>query len=183
MFCPKCGQQQPQDATRFCSRCGYEVGAVKALVGGEAAPDAAPAATSRVAEPVRSRKDVTKGAFFMFIFALCVAAATVDMPRSHSSRIFFLTVAWLALTLLINASPLVRYFFGGDASSRPAGGAPTSPLERVARVFRKKRQPESLPAAAGEPVGVLGARPAVTGEMVEAPPSVTDHTTNLLNRQ
>ena len=28
MFCPQCGQQQASDATRFCSRCGFQLEAV-----------------------------------------------------------------------------------------------------------------------------------------------------------
>lgn len=180
MFCPRCGQPQPQDSTRFCPRCGCEVGAVKALVeGGEAGLTAA--TTPRAPDAARSRKDVTKGALFMFLFALAVAAATVDMPRSHSSRILFLTIAWLLLTLLVNLGPLVRYFFGRDASSSTAGGA--TPLEGVAGIFKRGKPPGALPEGRGEPAFAPGARPLATGEMIEAPGSVIEHTTNLLDRE
>jgi hypothetical protein len=32
MFCPQCGQQQVSDASRFCSRCGFQLGAVAGLL-------------------------------------------------------------------------------------------------------------------------------------------------------
>src|ERR1044072_8373379 len=41
MFCPQCGQQQVSDAARFCSRCGFQIGAVAGLLvtgGGGARP-------------------------------------------------------------------------------------------------------------------------------------------------
>ena len=40
MFCPQCGQQQASDAARFCSRCGFQLGAVSGLLAtGGAAPE------------------------------------------------------------------------------------------------------------------------------------------------
>lgn len=32
MFCPQCGQQQPSEAARFCSRCGFQLAAVSGLL-------------------------------------------------------------------------------------------------------------------------------------------------------
>lgn len=32
MHCPKCGQQQPSDSVRFCSRCGFHLGVVGELL-------------------------------------------------------------------------------------------------------------------------------------------------------
>ena len=169
MFCPKCGQPQTSEAVRFCSKCGFELDAVKPLVSGEGAP-AVPALTIRD-DGSRKKRELTKGAFLMFLFAVVVAALTVDMPRSHSSRIFFLTVAWLTLTLLINVGPLVRYFRGKGAASEDARG----------RVKGGARE-EALPAAQGQPLAALGGRGQETGEMIKVP-SVTERTTNLLGKQ
>jgi len=166
MFCPKCGQPQTSDAVRFCSKCGFELDAVKPLVSGE---EATPATVRD--DGSRKKRDLTKGAFLMFLFALVVAALTVDMPRSHSSRIFFLTVAWLALTLFINLGPLVRYFRGKGAASEERRGL----VEGVAREA-------ALPAAQGQPLAALGERGLETGEMIKVP-SVTERTTNLLGKQ
>jgi hypothetical protein len=31
MHCPRCGQQQISDQTKFCSRCGFQLGLVSEL--------------------------------------------------------------------------------------------------------------------------------------------------------
>jgi hypothetical protein len=186
MFCPRCGQPQPNEATRFCPRCGCEVGALKAFVEGSAPAPGASAAAARppnAADAVRSKRDVTKGALWMFVFAFVVAALTVEFPPAHSGRIFFLTIAWLLLTLLINIGPLVRYFFGGEAAPSSVAEEKPPALDRVRRLFGRERPRASLPASRGEPVGIPVARPADTGEIIEAPASVSEHTTNLLDRQ
>src|SRR5436305_1173106 len=32
MFCPQCGSQQPMEATRFCSRCGFSLDFIAGLI-------------------------------------------------------------------------------------------------------------------------------------------------------
>lgn len=171
MFCPKCGQPQTSEAVRFCSKCGFELDAVKSLVNGEEMPAATAAPPEIVqGDGLRKKREQTKGAFFMFLFALVVAALTVDMPRSHSSRIFFLTIAWLTFTLIINLGPLVRYFRGKGAASEASQG----------RVEGGARE-AFLPAASGRPLVALGERSLETGEMIKVP-SVTERTTSLLGK-
>ena len=41
MFCPKCSQEQISDETRFCSRGGFQLNVVKALLAEESAPQPA----------------------------------------------------------------------------------------------------------------------------------------------
>jgi hypothetical protein len=145
--------------------------AVKSLVnGGEATGVTASPPATLQDDGSRGKRELTKGAFLMFLFALVVAALTVDMPRSHSSRIFFLTVAWLTLTLFINLGPLVRYFRGKGAGSE----APRGRVEGGAR--------EAALPAAGQPLAALGERSLETGEMIKVP-SVTERTTHLLGKR
>ena len=117
----------------------------------------------------------------MFVVALMVAAASIDLPPSHSGRIIILIVGWLMLTLLINIGPLWRYFFGGDGSS-DSGGTPSKKtiLSRFKRAAPTYAQ--SLPPAYSVPVTNVGVRPVNTSEVVR-PPSVTEQTTNLLNNK
>ena len=89
---------------------------------------------------------------------------------SQVSRIFFLTVAWLALTLFINLGPLVRYFRGKGAAAEDAPG----------RIKADARE-ASLPPTLGEPLAALGERGPDTGVMIKVP-SATERTTNLLNK-
>src|ERR1044072_6323524 len=111
MFCPKCSQEQFSDETRFCSRCGFQLNVVKALLTEESS-----SANDAVVKPDRSlrKRDMTIGAAIMFFFALVAAAITVDMPASHSARITLLVIAWLILSLLINIKPIIQYFLRAD---------------------------------------------------------------------
>ncbi|MGC2237071.1 MAG: zinc ribbon domain-containing protein [Pyrinomonadaceae bacterium] len=174
MFCPKCSQQQISDETRFCSRCGFQLNIVKALLASDDAPQ--PAEIQKADRSLRKR-DMTIGAGVMFFFALIAAAITVDMPPSHSSRIVLLFAAWLILTLLINIKPIIQYFLRADNS------APATDDFSVSKTFSKftSRGKNALPEARGIPAADLIMPNLNTAEMIQ-PPSVTENTTNLLER-
>lgn len=173
MFCPNCSQQQVSDETRFCSRCGFQLGVVKALLASEPGG----AAPARAADPARRVKDMTVGAALMFLFAFAVAAVTGELPPGHSSRIVSLFVAWLLLTLLINLRPLWRYFFG----ERGAAAAPAEAPDFSTRVGPAGR-PSVLPPARSVPASDLAGQQFDTAEVVQ-PPSVAERTTNLLGKK
>lgn len=174
MFCPKCSQQQISDETRFCSRCGFELNVVKALLASDDAPQ-----TGEIQKSDRSlrKRDMTVGAGVMFFFALIAAAITVDMPPSHSSRIVLLFAAWLILTLLINIKPIIQYFLRAETA------APATDDFSVSKTFSKfaSRDKNALPEARSTPAADLIMPNLNTAEMIQ-PPSVTENTTNLLER-
>jgi hypothetical protein len=171
MFCPKCSQQQVSEDTRFCSRCGFQLNVVKALL----LNDKLPASDEpRTAKNSLSKRDISIGAVLMFIAAFVVFAITSDLPPFHSARIIFLIGAWFALTLLINIKPLIKYFLRGDLTDE------TELIEdRMVMGVSAGNRPAALPPSHSIPVDVYPA-PATTAEMT-LPPSVTEDTTNLLN--
>ncbi len=175
MFCPKCSQQQISDETRFCSRCGFQLNVVKALLS-----DDNSAQNEEITKPDRSlrKRDMTIGAALMFLFAFIVAAITVDMPSAHSARIFLLAIAWLVLSLLINIKPIIQYFLRADDS------APTADDFSASKVISKftSRNKKFLPEAQSVPAADLIMPSVNTAEMV-MPPSVTERTTNLLDKE
>ena len=183
MFCPKCSQQQASEEVRFCSRCGFQLGVVKAILANDAvaaaAPPAqgplAPVAPTAVARPTRKR-DQTFGALLMFGVSL-FAAAAADMDEDGVVALIF---GWLFLTLLINLRPLLRYFFSRDASST----SESLPAPRRLRgLFRRAAaRDDALPPAQGVHVTNYEGQRLNTAEVVR-PPSVTEHTTNLLNNK
>jgi hypothetical protein len=126
MFCPKCSQQQSSEEARFCSRCGLQLGVVKALL---AADDSADDGARGGAAPDRSlrTRDVSVGAALMFFVALVLALIALDMPPSFNSRVYPLVVAWLVLMVLVNLGPLVRYFLGTGAPRHAKDAAATAP--------------------------------------------------------
>ncbi|HMF55579.1 MAG TPA: zinc ribbon domain-containing protein [Pyrinomonadaceae bacterium] len=180
MFCPKCSQQQVSDETRFCSRCGFQLGVVKALLVADGLPLTQEAGAQKADRSLRKR-DLTIGAMLMFFAALLVFAITVDLPPSHSARIIFLIIVWLLLSVLINIVPLVRYLFHGDSSSTASNDS----LSNVVSGLIQKPGAASrnaLPPAQSIPATNFGGQRLKTAEVVE-PPSVTERTTNLLSNE
>jgi len=175
MFCPKCSQEQVSDETRFCSRCGFQLNVVKALLAEENLPQ-----SSEIQKPDRSlrKRDLTIGAALMFVAAFIVAALTVSLPQNHSARILFLIVGWLLLSLLINIKPMIQYFMRGETGAPDEKYLPPKPASNLFSAAESKNA--ALPTAQSIPADFMmpGAN---TAEMVP-PPSVTEPTTNLLNK-
>lgn len=175
MFCPKCSQQQTSDETRFCSRCGFQLNVVKALLVSDDVPPAQNAERKKADRSLRKR-DVTIGALLMFILAFTVAAITVDMPASHSARILCLIIAWLVLTLLINIKPMFQYFLQADSSAQDV------PTTEAFSNLSTKINYAALPSPHSIPAEDL-IMPSVNTAEIISPPSVTERTTNLLEQK
>jgi hypothetical protein len=176
MFCPKCSQEQVSDETRFCSRCGFQLNVVKALLTEDSFPQ-----TSEVQKPDRSlrKRDLTIGAALMFVAAFIVATLTVGLPQNHSARILFLIVAWLLLSLLINIKPLIQYFMRGENNAPDDKNRLTS--KPASNLFSQAERPHAaLPTAQSIPADFI-TKSAKTAEMAQ-PLSVTEPTTTLLNK-
>lgn len=168
MFCPRCGQQQVSGEVRFCSRCGLSLASVPALLAGfEAAP---PEGASRLAR-WKKRKQIRRAAKLMFVsfvlfpifFGLAIA---VDGPGPLivPAMVFFAGLAWLLYFVL----------FGEDNAQESA--------EKGREFFRESRTSPSLPPATFVPAAGFGARHANTADMAQ-PPSVTEQTTKLLDKE
>ena len=175
MFCPKCSQQQVSDETRFCSRCGFQLNVIKALLTEDGLPQTPHTEIQKIDRLLRKR-DLTFGALFMFFFALIVAVITVDMPSAHSARIIFLVISWLVLTLLINIKPIFQYFLQADSSAKDI-----STTETFSNLSTKIKH-AALPSSHSIPAEDLIMPSINTAEMV-SPPSITEQTTNLLDKK
>jgi hypothetical protein len=173
MFCPKCSQEQASDDIRFCSRCGFQLNIVKALLVNDRMP--AEDASRKVSRSF-SKRDMSIGALLMFLAALVVAALTVGLPPFHSGPILFLMVSWLALTLLINIKPMYQYFTKPDDASALGDGSADMPT------FAGMANLASLPESQSVPVDMYFAPVANTAD-IKTPASVTEETTNLLDKR
>lgn len=175
MFCPKCSQQQISDETSFCSRCGFQLNVVKAIIASDSLEQ-----SGEPPAPDRSlrKRDMTIGAAIMFVFAFIAAAITVDMPSSHSARILLLIVAWLILSLLINIKPMIQYFLRADNSAAKTDDFSVS---KTVSAFASRNK-KALPDAHSVPAADFVMPGAKTAEMIQ-PPSITEPTTNLLDKR
>jgi hypothetical protein len=168
MFCPRCGQQQVSEEVRFCPRCGLSLATVPALVAGfEAAP---PEVVSRGGR-WKKRKQIRRGAKMMFLSAVLFPVffgfailANGPGPLFVPVTVFLAGLAWLLYFVLFGEETPQEYAETGRKDLRAGRNAPP------------------LPPATFVPASGFGARPAHTADMAQ-PPSVTEQTTKLLDRE
>ena len=170
MFCPKCGQQQVADHTRFCSRCGLALSGLGEYVAGDAVLTVRKHAETMAVNSPR-RKGVRRGAKVMFLsgvlapvcFGLCFL---VDGP---APLLIPFSIFLAGLFCLLYAQ-----LFGDElllANSQQ--NQPSS--------FAAMPEGAALPEASNLRM-TSGAQQSRTAEIVP-PPSVTEHTTRLLDRE
>ena len=157
MYCPNCGQQQVSEEMRFCSRCGLALsGLAEWMAGGMLVRRAD---ETRVLSPSRKRKQMRRAAKLMFFSGVLIPigigiSAAVDDPGPMvlPALLFFASLVWMVYA---------RLFIDDSAPMLNPGAKQSAfgpmPTTRV-----------SLP-------------PQVrTNELVQTP-SVTEHTTRLLD--
>jgi hypothetical protein len=165
MHCPNCGQSQPSEDIRYCSRCGLSLWELARWLNDGAN---APWAIQPNTEPSPRRKGIRRGAKLMFI------SGVVFLPT-------------LVLALAVNAGELLLFplmiFFAGLVwalySRLFADAEPAVKKQIPAHLHRAN---EYLPPAQANPASVLRAKEPNTAEIVQ-PPSVTEYTTNLLKNR
>ena len=181
MFCPKCGQRQVADDVRFCSSCGFALNVVSdVLTGGGRLPWRPPdAATPQGLSP--RQRGIRQGAMLMLSTVLVVpiviflGVATLHLPGQLIPLAAVITVFGGLLRILYAA--LFEESFEPRSQATPPYAQPVPPhyLGQPPRV-------SSLPPPRNEPVPTY--RPRYnTGELIERPPSITENTTRLLDKQ
>lgn len=171
MFCPRCGQQSP-DEVRFCPRCGLSLAGLPAYVAGN---EYTPAGTPAPGAPVMTarRRGMRRGAKLMFICGVLLPAAALlafeddaPGPLLLVCTTFLAGLAWFVYSWLFNDNVL--------------------PVKtRASRKELKKaaRERAALGAAQFVPASTFSRQPqrANTAEIYQ-PPSVTENTTKLLDK-
>jgi hypothetical protein len=175
MYCPQCGQLQVSDNVRFCSRCGFLLEGVTAVVasGGVVPP--------RYVQPVNKglsarSKGVRQGALLMLSTLLVVPILAIITTNFNFNPELFVPLA--AVGCFIGGLLRILYALMMEDSNPPiesaqvGGYAPAmSPqLDSVAR--------QSLP-----PANQAGSwRPRPNTAEIYQPPSITENTTRLLDK-
>lgn len=181
MYCPKCGQQQIPEDVRFCSRCGFPLGAVSELLsqGGSLSLFHMGGTSSEISP---RQKGIRQGAIMMLSTLLIVPV------------VIFLLVAMLGMPGELIPLTAVILFMGGllrmlyavflednhpvsKPDVMPHYVPPPMPPARLSTPARGS----ALPPAQSNPVPAWR-RPVDTSELV-SPPSVTENTTRLLDER
>jgi len=168
MYCPRCSQQQVSDEVIFCTRCGFQLSGVKALL---ATDGALPARIidSKARRWLPSRKGARLGVKLIF-FSVILLPLFFALSFTFDSPI----PLWFpALSFLIGLTcALYAAIFGEDIlpSKQKAQAAFSEMSVNILSL--------NSPSAA---VGELGAVRINTAEMIQ-PVSITENTTNLLRK-
>jgi len=180
MFCPQCGQQQVTGVIRFCSRCGFPLdGVVQLLNSGGLVP-----VYRNPDEPVQisaRRKGVKQGGLLLLSGALIVPI--LGMFASFTNAAFIEILAALAAIICFIGGPLRMLYAavfeeGAPQPFRPYG--PSTPMPIHPQQFGP---PPQRPALTPPPARAQGAwRRPNTAELAN-PPSVTENTTRLLEKE
>ncbi|MBV9925445.1 MAG: zinc-ribbon domain-containing protein [Acidobacteria bacterium] len=169
MFCPKCGQQS-SDEVRFCPRCGLQLAGLPAYVAGNEYAPARPE-PARVAELTAKRRGTRRGAKLMFFsvvlfpvfFGLCF------LVNGPVPLFVPFTVFLTGLVMLVYAR-----LFGDELIPVSHRGARDRDLSAGA-------ERQALGAAQFTPAPLFNQPRANTAEIYQ-PPSVTENTTKLLDK-
>lgn len=182
MHCPKCGQQQISDQTRFCSRCGFLLTGIAQVVANDGIVPVQAPATFSAGSP--RRKGVMQGAFvFLLSFLLVPLTAILCMAAGIGPE----PVAVIAVILTVGGLLRMAYALMFELGA-PAGNAlEQNVMAAPQNMFGGNKEAGELPPAQSIPASVYAPPPGTgrwreTNEL-ETPGSVTDNTTKLLHNE
>ncbi len=183
MHCPRCGQQQLSEETRFCSRCGFQLGLVAELLqyDGWLPQLDALQQTNGKTRFFTKKNGVLLGIFwFIFVGMFLTSIAGIldlgDLPGVTAVVGFF-----GGLMILLGSLFVLPSSKGSTAARDLAGIRPLRPAGLTERERGSLPPVQSIPA--GEYTAPRGDwRAPNTGEFRQ-PGSVTDNTTKLLHEE
>lgn len=174
MYCPQCGQQQVSDELRFCSRCGFQLhGVTRLLAAGGESPDLDKGEKKKRRSP--RAEGVRQGVLLMFVAMVLVPLSELFRPHGE---ILPVTLMMLGLVRLLYA---VIFQEGEARRKRPETTSSYVP-PALAQPPTAKTRDRALPPPQSIPVSGHNARRVETAEIAQ-PPSVTEHTTKLLDNR
>ncbi|HEY0322972.1 MAG TPA: hypothetical protein VGC66_18600 [Pyrinomonadaceae bacterium] len=185
MHCPQCGQQQVSSELRFCSRCGFPLGGVMELManGGVMPQYQPPSETPPKASP--RRRGVQQGVALIFLAAVLtplfgVLNAYLGFPELFIALTAIIGFVGGALRILYSAifeEGAQKIVYINSGQQQPIMPAYQQAPPRAVVDANRGRQ---LPPQQSTPVP--GWRRPDTAEL-HKPPSVTEHTTKLLEKK
>ena len=179
MYCPQCGQQQATGVIRFCSRCGFPLDGVIQLLGtGGMIP-----VYRNPDEPVPispRRKGVKQGG--LLLLGGIVLVSLLGVMTSFSGSAFLEVLTAFAAIICFVGGPLRMLYAGLFEEGAPSPMmryAPPPPQQRPQ--FGPPAPQHALPMPPPRAAASWRQRPN-TAELA-TPPSVTENTTRLLEKE
>lgn len=170
MYCPNCGQQQISDEMKFCSRCGLALSGLAEWLAGGRHPETRPQEAPAGAVSPR-RKGIRRAAKMMFfsgvLFFICLVISIAEDepgPLIAPFMMFFISLGWMLYARLFSDNTVPVSIPATQTSA--LGSTPAR---------------SSLPPA-NTAIPITGRQQVRTNELAQ-PPSVTEHTTRLLDNE
>jgi len=179
MYCPHCGQQQVPGAVRFCSRCGFPLeGVFQLLNNGGMVPVYREPGTPDEMSP--RKKGVRQGGMLFLLGAIIVPI--LGLFASYFNSRFPEILTALAAIICFMGGPL-RMLFAAifeEGAPRPTTSMSYMSPPVAPRQFGSSRN-TALPPPSVSTAPSWRQRP-ITAELA-TPPSVTENTTRLLDKE
>ncbi len=173
MHCPRCGHQQNSDEIRFCTKCGLEIGDVKALL----APELRELKSKRKSEINKAQRQGMMLVFsgFAVILILAILRDFIAVPKS----LFAVSV----LIFIIGGAIRMSFpsLFGRNDLAENKDDSFENDFE-TNKLDGKQIFDKSLPEAEFHPPIDFGTKKFDTNELI-APSSVTEDTTRQLEKE
>ena len=181
MFCPQCGQKQLSDGVRFCSSCGFQLEVVTQLLATNGMPHWQPPQPAAGPRPLTPRRKGVKQGVTLFAIGLLLVPilGILNFPEE--------VVGLAAIVCFMGG--ILRMLYALFFEESAAAAAPPPPLPGYVppavppNYFGARGSEGALPPAQAPPAPAYRPRRFDTGELVNPPPSVVDHTTRLLDKQ
>jgi hypothetical protein len=173
MHCPQCGQEQISGDMRFCKSCGFSLDGVRELL---ATGNVSSALEKEGHKPRRSprREGVRQGVILLFISMVFMPLITlIGKPRGDFVPMMFLMAGLMRILYAV-------IFQEGEPRKKKQDSSLPNVTPITTDQLGTATRGSALPPAQSVPVAAFSARRVDTAEMVN-PPSVTEHTTKLLN--
>ena len=172
MHCPQCGQKQISGEARFCKSCGFRLDGVKELLASDGISPTLEKESQKLRQSPR-RKGVRLGVILLFISMVFMPLIDlIGKPRGE----------FLPMILLMAGLMRILYavIFQEGAPRKKKQSALTDVTSITTDQLGAATRGSALPPSQSVPVAAFNTRRVETAEMV-SPPSVTEHTTKLLN--
>lgn len=187
MYCPKCGQSQVSGEVRFCSRCGLPlVGVADLLATGGLPPVRMTGDESRDSMLMSPRRRGVKRGAAVLLMSLFLIPFFLIMHEAINLPGEFALLGVLGVIGAVLRIIYAAFFEEGAPRATHFTPQPAqfySPPQPTAPRLNATAQ-EMLPPAQQQPQGApVYRQPQVDTAQIMHPPSVTDHTTRLLDKQ